>query len=136
MNSFEIHTSNFLLRKIGNTDLKILHSYWSDAIMTEFMKYLGLMRAIGMAGPKLRKMVLTESATYSLAGLAAGSSLGLALQKWLVQSGMAPFHMTWHFPWLQITGIALFTGIITIVSELGPIKKIKNMPVTELVGSL
>ncbi|MEQ8174077.1 MAG: GNAT family protein [Syntrophomonadaceae bacterium] len=37
MNSSEIHTSNFLLRKIENADLKILHSYWSDEVVTKFM---------------------------------------------------------------------------------------------------
>lgn len=100
------------------------------------IRYLGLMRAIGMAGPQLKKMVLVESATYSLTGLAVGCVLGLILQRWLVQSGMAPFHMAWHFPGLQIIGVAVFTGLITIISVHGPIKRIKNMPVTELVGSL
>ncbi|MEN6351739.1 MAG: GNAT family protein [Syntrophomonas sp.] len=37
MNSFEIHTNNFLLRKIENADLDTLHSYWSDEVITKFM---------------------------------------------------------------------------------------------------
>lgn len=100
------------------------------------IRYLGLMRAIGMSGSQLKRMVLTESATYSLTGCISGCVLGIFLQRWLVQSGMAPFHMAWHFPWLQIIGIVIFTGLITVVSILGPIKRIKTVSVTELLGSL
>lgn len=37
MNTFVIHTSDFLLRKIEDADLESLHSYWSDEVVTEFM---------------------------------------------------------------------------------------------------
>ncbi len=35
--TIELETARFILRKIESSDIEILHSYWSDNIVTEYM---------------------------------------------------------------------------------------------------
>ncbi|NLK52521.1 MAG: FtsX-like permease family protein [Syntrophomonadaceae bacterium] len=96
-------------------------------------RYLGLMRAIGMSWRQLCRMVLAESATYSLTGSVIGCFLGVVLQRFLINSWLVSFHVLWHFPLGQLIGIAIFISVITVLSVIGPLKKTKKMAVAEVV---
>ncbi len=56
-------------------------------------RYLGVMRAVGMSGAQMDKMVLVEAATYSLTGCISGCILGIALQKMLIENWLTRFQM-------------------------------------------
>lgn len=99
-------------------------------------RYLGVMRAVGMAGNQLERMVLTEAAVYSLAGCLTGCILGIMLQKALVNQLLATYHIIWRFPLTQIILIFICTVIITVVSVTGPLKRLKAKGISELVSSL
>jgi len=99
-------------------------------------RYLGVMRAVGMSGTQLDKMVLFEAATYSLAGGIAGCVLGIALQKVLIAKLLSHFHIIWKFPTVQIVLILVLILIVTAVSIISPLKRIKAQSVSEVTGLL
>ncbi len=99
-------------------------------------RYLGVMRAIGMAGTQLERMVLTEAAVYSLTGCLAGCILGIMLQKALITQLLSTYHVIWRFPLLQIILIFICTVIITVISVTGPLKRLRARGISELVNSL
>lgn len=99
-------------------------------------RYLGVMRAAGMSGRQLNKMVLAEAATYSLTGSLAGCILGIMLQKTLVENLLARFEIIWKFPWLQIVVILVIISIVTVSSIISPVRRIKEKGIAEVLGSL
>ncbi|HWQ42612.1 MAG TPA: FtsX-like permease family protein [Desulfosporosinus sp.] len=99
-------------------------------------RYLGVMRAIGMSSAQLYKMVLVEAATYSLSGCLIGCVAGIALQKTLVASFLSSYHIVWKFPGAQIGLILLMILVITAISVISPLKRIKKQGVSEAIGSL
>lgn len=99
-------------------------------------RYLGVMRAVGMSGTQLNKMVLVEAATYSLTGCAAGCVLGIILQKVMIEKWMSALKVIWKFPLAQIVLILILTMLITAISVISPLKRIKSRGISEVVNSL
>ncbi|PKO13496.1 MAG: ABC transporter permease [Chloroflexi bacterium HGW-Chloroflexi-10] len=99
-------------------------------------RYLGVMRAIGMAGVQLERMVLVEAATYCLSGCLAGIALGTLLQKMLTEDMLAFAHIPWRFPWEQIVLIVALTLISTGLSTINPLRHIKSRGISEVISSL
>lgn len=107
-----------------------------NTIVASKTKYLGVMRAVGMSGTQLNKMVLMEAATYSLAGCLIGCILGTLLQKALIDNMLTRFHILWKFPSGQIAVILVLTLLTTTLSVISPLKKIKAQGISEIIGSL
>ncbi|MDD3705891.1 MAG: FtsX-like permease family protein [Clostridiaceae bacterium] len=99
-------------------------------------RYLGVMRAIGMSGRQLNSMVLTEAATYSVIGSAAGAIIGSLLQKILIMNYLSSFNIKWRFPLFQIAIILVLVSTVTVFSVISPLKRIREKGITEIVNSL
>jgi len=99
-------------------------------------RYLGVMRAVGMSGAQLDKMVLVEAATYSLTGCISGCILGIVLQKMLIENWLTRFKVIWEFPLIQIVLILIITLAVTVFSVTGPLKRIKSKGIADVVNSL
>jgi putative ABC transport system permease protein len=97
---------------------------------------LGVMRAIGMSGNQLNKMVLVEALTYCIIGYIAGCILGIALQKALIYNFLPRLTATWTFPLIQIPVILIVILLVTIISIINPLKRIKAKGISEIIGSL
>ena len=97
---------------------------------------LGIMRAIGLSGDQLNKMVLVEALTYCIIGYIAGCILGIALQKALIYNSLPRLTATWTFPLIQILVILIVILIMTIISIINPLKRIKAKRISEVIGSL
>lgn len=99
------------------------------------IKYLGVLRAVGISGRQLQKMIWTEAALYSLTGCILGCALGLLLQKGMINM-MSYYHFAWDFPWLQI--ILIFAAILGVagLSVIGPLKRVRSQGISEVIGSL
>jgi putative ABC transport system permease protein len=96
------------------------------------MKYLGTMRAIGMTGKQLNKMVLSQALTYSLTGCITGCILGMLLQYKL----LTILGSDWRFPVWQVILIVIIGIMIAAFSVINPLKKIKNIGISEILTSL
>lgn len=99
-------------------------------------RYFGVMRAVGMSGGQLQRMVLVEAAAYSLTGWTVGCVVGVALQKWLIHGLLVSFPLTWEFPFAQLIVIFVVVFLLTMLSVAGPLKRVKRKGIAELVGSL
>ena len=99
-------------------------------------RYLGVMRAVGMSGTQLSKMVMIEAVTYTLTGCLAGCVFGIMLHKQLVTKGFSQFHIVWTFPLPQIILILLLSLLVTMFSVVRPLKRIKSRGIAEILNSL
>lgn len=100
------------------------------------IRYMGVMRAVGMSGSQLDKMVLSEAATYSFVGALFGCIMGIMLQKYLIATMLSGFCMVWKFPLAQIILIFIITMLMTVFSVIRPLKRVKAKGVSEVVNSL
>lgn len=100
------------------------------------VRYFGVMRAVGMSGAQLGKMVVTEAAVYSLTGAICGLVLGLLLQRTLIFGVLSDLHLIWRFPFGQVTLIVFLILTVTLLSVIGPLRRIKRMSISEVVSSL
>lgn len=100
------------------------------------VKQYGAMRAIGMSGRQLVKMVAAEAVTYSVAGSAAGCALGLPLHKLLFEK-MVTAH--WGDPWrLPFGMLAVIVAIVIVTSLLAvhaPSKRIRSMSIVDTINA-
>lgn len=96
----------------------------------------GVMRAVGMSGRQLKRMVAAEAAAYAGTGSAVGAVLGLLLHRLIFRLLITP---TWGELWqppvavLAVTIIAaVFTTFVAIVS---PTKKVERMSIVNVVNA-
>lgn len=99
-------------------------------------KYLGIMKAVGMSGKQLAKMILVEATAYSLTGCVIGCITGLILQKTLIEDLLSDPRVEWSFPAAQIGLVFLLILFITVVSVISPLKRIKKQSISEGIGAL
>lgn len=99
-------------------------------------KYIGVMRAVGMSGGQLRKMIVSEAGTYGITGCITGIILGTVLQKFLITEFLSGAHMTWKLPTTQIIIIFVLILAVILLSVIGPLKKIRSQGISETIGSL
>ena len=96
---------------------------------------LGVLRALGLGGVQVATALLLEQVTLVVAGLAAGTGIGLAVSAYVVpllQVGLPPHPGTPGFApliaWNQVTiiyvifGIALTLTLLTLAATLGRMK--------------
>lgn len=102
------------------------------------MKQYGAMRAVGMDGRQITKMIAAEAVTYAFWGCAAGCMVGLPLSKLLYD-----FLITEHFPYAvwrlpvsSLTVILLFVLLAATAAVYAPAKRIRNSSVTETINEL
>ncbi|NPV43386.1 MAG: ABC transporter permease [Firmicutes bacterium] len=99
-------------------------------------RYFGIMRAIGMTGDQLDKMVLAEAAAYTLTGCITGCILGISLQRVLITYRLSSFHIVWKLPFVQIILVLIITVLIAVLSVISPLKRIKAVGISEVINSL
>ena len=102
------------------------------------IKQYGAMRAVGMDGNQISKMILAEAFTYAFWGCVIGCMIGLPLSKVLYD-----FLITNHFPYavwsLPIGALAiivLFVIVAAVLAAYSPAKRIRTISVTETINEL
>ena len=96
----------------------------------------GVMRAVGMSGRQLVRMVASESAAYALVGCAAGAVLGLPRHAFLYDQMITTrWGDAWSLPWLPLVIIIGLSLATTFLSIIGPTKKIRRMDIVDVVNA-
>lgn len=95
-------------------------------------KYLGVMRAVGMSGKQLSRMVLAQAVMYNLTGCLFGCIFGIMLQRKLIGLLAAD----WTFPLWQILAIFIVCTLISVFSTVNPLKKIRSKGISETIATL
>ncbi len=99
-------------------------------------RYLGVMRAIGMSGSQLNKMVVIEAITYTLTGYIVGCVLGVILQRMLITQYLSTFKVIWHFPLVEIIWILILALTITAFSVIRPLRRVKAKGISDVINTL
>ena len=102
------------------------------------IKQYGAMRAVGMDGNQISKMILAEAFTYAFWGCVIGCMIGLPLSKVLYD-----FLITNHFPYAvwslpigELAIIVLFVIVAAVLAAYSPAKRIRTISVTGTINEL
>lgn len=100
------------------------------------MSNYGVMRAVGMSGRQLKRMVTAEAAAYAISGSFVGCVLGIVLHRLLFQLIIASiWGETWQPPF-AVLAITVFSAILTtFVAVISPTKKIKETSIVNVVNA-
>ena len=118
------------------TILNIINSI-SMSVSARIRQY-GSMRAVGMDGRQITRMIAAEAFTYAFWGCVTGCAIGLSFSRLLYD-----FLITAHFPYAswtlpvwQLTVIVLFVVLSTALASYAPARRIRRMAVTETINEL
>ena len=99
-------------------------------------KQYGVLRAVGLSGKQLTRMILSEAMTYAVTGSAFGTVIGLAFN-YLLFSKLVSFNWgdTWSFPFSEL--LIILTVIIgsVILAVHKPIKRIRDTSIVESISA-
>ena len=105
--------------------------------VTARIKQYGAMRAVGMDGGQLARMITAESLTYAISGLVVGCVAGLLLSRYLhIMLLTRYFGTTWSLPVPLLCIIFLFDFAAAFLAAYAPSKRIRNMAITEIINEL
>lgn len=101
-------------------------------------KQYGAMRAVGMDGRQITKMIAAEAFTYALSGCAAGCAAGLFISKWLFDVLIAAHfaYAVWELPVNSLLAILLAVILAAVLAVWAPAGRIRKLSVTETIGEL
>ena len=118
------------------TVLNIVNSI-SMSVSARIRQY-GAMRAVGMDGRQISKMILAEAATYAFWGCVIGCGAGLPFSRMLYE-----FLITNHFPyavWSLPAGplavILVFVTASAAAAAYAPARRMRTVSVTETINEL
>lgn len=102
------------------------------------IKQYGAMRAVGMDGHQISKMIAAEAFTYAFWGCVIGCAVGLPFSKLLYD-----FLITDHFPYAvwnppigALAVILLFVVVAAVLAAYAPAKRMRTISVTETINEL
>lgn len=105
--------------------------------VTARIKQYGAMRAVGMDGGQLSRMITAESFTYAISGLIVGCVAGLLLSRYLhIMLLTRYFGTAWSLPVPLLCVIVLFDFAAAFLAAYAPSKRIRNMAITETINEL
>ena len=101
-------------------------------------KQYGAMRAVGMDGRQITKMIAAEAFTYALSGCAAGCAAGLFISKWLFDVLIAAHfaYAVWELPVNSLLVTLLAVILAAVLAVWAPAGRIRKLSVTETIGEL
>ena len=105
--------------------------------VTARIKQYGTMRAVGMDGEQLTRMIAAEAYTYAVSGLIAGSGIGIVLSRFLyVKLVTRFFGNQWSLPIALIAIIVVFDIVSAAAAVYAPARRIRNMSITATINEL
>ena len=105
--------------------------------VTARIKQYGAMRAVGMDGEQLTRMIAAEAFTYAVSGLIVGSGIGIVLSRFLyVKLVTRYFGSQWSLPVVLLAIIVVFDIVSVAAAVYAPAKRIRNMPITATINEL
>lgn len=100
-------------------------------------KQYGAMRAVGMDGGQLTRMITAEAYTYVISGLAVGCGIGIPLSYFLHNLLITRYFGTlWSPPVAMLCMIIVFVALCAAVAVYAPAKRIRNMAITDTINEL
>lgn len=102
------------------------------------IKQYGAMRAVGMDGRQITKMIAAEAFTYAFSGCVVGCVIGLLISKGLY-STLITVHFNyavWSMPVVPLLIIVILVLLAAIAAVRAPAKRMRSISVTETINEL
>lgn len=102
-------------------------------------KQYGAMRAVGMDGRQITRMIMAESYMYVFCGCVFGCAAGLPASKIMYEKLItAHFGASfgWELPVAELLGILLIVIVSAMAAVYAPSRRIRDMAVTETINEL
>ncbi len=134
--AFRLFLYGFLAIIALITVLNIVNSI-SMSVSAKIRQY-GAMRAVGMDGRQLTKMIAAEAAAYAVTGGVIGCGIGLPLSRLMYGRLITknfPYY-TWSLPVGALLVILLFVLTAAAAAVYAPSKRIRRMEITETINEL
>lgn len=99
-------------------------------------KQYGAMRAVGMEGRQVSRMIAAETITYALGGSVIGCIAGLAVSRMIYSfliDGRFPYAV-WTPPVPRLFLVLVFVAAASLAAIHAPAKRIRNMAVTAAIN--
>ncbi len=133
--AFSLFVYGFLAVIAMITVLNVINSI-SMSVSAKVKQY-GAMRAVGMDGRQITRMVAAETVTYAAAGLCVGCAAGIPLYKFLYYHMITAYWGTpWKVPHAAVTVIVLLIVLAVVMAVYAPAKRIRNMSVADVINEL
>lgn len=95
------------------------------------------MRAVGMDGNQLTRMIAAEAFTYAFSGLIVGCGVGLFLNRFLwVNLLTRYFGAQWNVPVTLLIIVVVFCIVAAVAAIHSPAKRIRKMAITDTINEL
>jgi putative ABC transport system permease protein len=102
--------------------------------VSERTREIGVLRAIGLTGQQLKRMLTLEAVLLALTGALAGTVLGLAFGWFAGRSLMPNAPVVFDPPYLVILGLLALTVLIGLAASVLPARRIRRMPVVDALA--
>lgn len=98
----------------------------------------GAMRAVGMDGRQITKMIAAEAFTYAFFGCVIGCVTGLLISRWLYGFLITEHfpYAVWRFPIGSLIIILVFVSLAAFAAVYAPSKRIRSMEITDAIKNL
>mgnify|MGYP003362294673 CR=1 FL=1 len=118
------------------TVLNIVNSI-SMSVSARIRQY-GAMRAVGMDGGQITKMIAAEAFTYAIIGCIVGCAVGLPLSRVLYGVLIMKHfpYVSWHISFGQLGIILLFVLLAAGAAVWAPVRRIGRTSITETINEL
>lgn len=108
-----------------------------NASVSSRINHYGVMRAAGMSGKQLKKVVRAEAATYAITGCIVGGVLGLLLHRCFFEMLITSnWGQLWKPPFLVLAVVILAAILTTFIAIIVPTKKIEKMSIVNVVNAV
>ncbi len=132
--SFTIFIYGFLVIIASITVFNIINSMITS--VSSRVNQYGVMRAVGMSGKQLHRMVIAEAGTYAFSGCLTGCVVGLTLHKFIYHMMItSKWGLLWQPPFTAIAIIIGIAVLTTFLSVIGPVKKISKIDIVNVVNA-
>lgn len=101
------------------------------------IKQYGAMRAVGMDSRQLTGMISAEAVTYAVSGLLFGLGTGIPFNRFLYRLMVTShFGIRWKFQVPLLLVILVFVSGSAVIAVNAPVRRIRNMSITETINEL
>lgn len=101
------------------------------------IKQYGTMRAVGMDGRQITRMIAAEAFTYALSGCISGCVLGLAINRFMYQKMITAYWGdVWSIPIQRLLVVLLLVLAASVAAVYAPSKRIRDMVITDVINEL
>lgn len=107
-----------------------------NASVSGRMNHYGVMRAVGMSGKQLQKVILAEAAAYAVTGSIAGAISGIFLHRFFFEMLITSnWGQKWEPPVVVLAAVVTAAILTTFLAAISPGRKIKKTSIVNVVNA-